>query len=202
MGKLAYEKTELTAKVEKYLKNESEIVTDLSSKEKDRLYGNAWHERLISTKAVLGAEGGASIFDFDGSVEEKVRNYLKRNPRADFGEVSQKILFEYEGNIVHQTITPRIFESIAHKTALILFPGRYRGILKPWIHYLPLERDFSNFRDILLALKNDDLLQQMVDRCYRDIVGAGKYSDLILGKGVEALCEILHFKKESLLCAA
>jgi len=202
LGKMAYEKTAISEKVENLLNHEVGIVSDLSSREKDRIYGNAWTDRLINSKAVLGAEGGASIFDFDGSAETQVNQFLKKNPGATFEEVSEKVLVEYEGNIVHQTITPRIFESIALKTALVLFPGRYRGVLKPWVHYLPLERNLSNFEDILKCLKDDNLLQEMVNHCYRDIVSSGKYSDSILGAGVEALCEILFSKKKFLSCAA
>ena len=202
LGKMAYEKSAISERVENLLNHEVGIVSDLSSKEKDRIYGRAWTDRLINSKAVLGAEGGASIFDFDGSAETQVNQFLKKNPRATFEEVSEKALVEYEGNIVHQTITPRIFESIALKTALVLFPGRYRGVLQPWVHYLPLERNLSNFEDILKCLKDDNLLQEMVNRCYRDIVSSGKYSDSILGEGVEALCEILFSKKKFLSCAA
>jgi hypothetical protein len=66
----------------------------------------------------------------------------------------------------------------------------------------PLERNLSNFEDILKCLRDDNLLQEMVNRCYRDIVSSGKYSDSILGAGVEALCEILFAKKKFLSCAA
>ena len=77
---------------------------------------------LLSSKAVLGAEGGASIFDFDGTVEKNQGVHVVKNPNADFEEVSKKILYPFEGNVVHQTITPRIFESIAFKNALLLLP--------------------------------------------------------------------------------
>jgi hypothetical protein len=69
-----------------------------------------------------------------------------------------------------------LLEAIALRTALVLFPGEYAGILQPWQHYIPLERDFSNAAEVVGALKNDALLQQMVDRTYREIAVSGELS--------------------------
>ena len=37
-------------------------------------------------------------------------------------------------------ISSRVFEAIASRCLLILFKGDYSGIIKPWKHYLPLEK--------------------------------------------------------------
>ncbi len=48
-----------------------ELKLDISAKEDDRIYGNDWHAFLQNSKAVLGTEGGATIFDFDGTLKIK-----------------------------------------------------------------------------------------------------------------------------------
>ncbi|MDG1138186.1 MAG: hypothetical protein P8N49_01535 [Opitutales bacterium] len=200
LGRLSYEKTRLSDEVGKRIKN-LPLNIDLSSKEKDRLYRDDWKAFLKSTKAVLGLEGGASIFDFDGEVERAVSNYLELNPRADFEEVSTQVLSPYEGNIVHQTITPRSFEAIAYKTVQVLLKGEYRGVLQPWKHYLPLERDFSNIDKIVSYLNDDIKLQEIADLAYREIIGSGLYSSSILGQGVDGVVDLIRNFKTKQLCA-
>jgi len=64
---------------------------DIALREHDRIYGNAWVDFLSGCRATLGCESGASIADFDGSVEESVRSYLRANPGASFDEVDRAV---------------------------------------------------------------------------------------------------------------
>lgn len=149
---------------------------DISDIETERLYGQDWVDFVKSAKVMLGTEGGASVFDFTGEIQERVEKYVKDNPGATFDEVHELFLAEHDGNIVHGAITPRIFEAITLKTGLVLFPGTYRGVLKPWVHYIPLERDFSNIDQVISLIKDDAYLQSMVDRTYEDIVDSERYT--------------------------
>ena len=149
---------------------------DIAWNEQDRIYGEQWDAFLDSCKATLGTESGATITDFDGSIEAAVRKYVSAYPEADFEEVYQHVLHPNEGNVRMNIISPKIFEAISHRTALILFPGSYSGVLQPWKHYLPLEKDFSNLPEVVAKVKHIESLQDMVDRTYRDIVESGEYS--------------------------
>ena len=197
LGHAAREKTTLTNEVSKRLAGR-ELETDLSSKEEDRIYGDDWIDFMKSGKAVLGLEGGASIFDFDDSIESAVRAYQEENPDAGYEEVHRRFLAPHEGNVVHRTITPRSFEAIAVRTAQVMFPGEYRGVLEPWRHYLPLERDFSNFDEICGFLRDDDFLQELVDRAYQEIIASGKYEMSVLGKGMDAMIDYLRLHSQNL----
>src|SRR3989338_4677851 len=73
-------------------------------------------------------------------------------------------------------ISPRCFEAIALKTAMILYEGEYSGILKPWRHFIPLRKDFSNIKDVVLHLKDTGRLQEMADRTYQEIALNPLYS--------------------------
>ena len=200
LGRLGYEKTRLSDEIGRRTAKYP-LVTDLSSREKDRLYGDSWTSFLKSSKAVIGLEGGASIFDFDGEAEKAVLNYQKLNPEAGFEEISNKVLVPFEGNIIHQTITPRSFEAIAFRTVQVLLKGEYRGILKPWEHYLPLERDFSNFDQIMNFLLDDGELQRIADQAYQDIISSNLYSSSILGRGIDAAIDLITINKQNKLCA-
>jgi hypothetical protein len=149
---------------------------DIGWREEDRIYGHDWERFLASARAVLGTESGASITDFDGTLQTRVDAYVALHPEASFEEVSRKILQPYEGNVMMNIISPRMFEAIALRTALVLFPGEYSGVLEPGRHYVPLEKDFSNFDEVAARIRDDVSLQEMVDRTHAEILESGRYS--------------------------
>lgn len=149
---------------------------DIGWKEQDRIYGRAWNTFLSSCRATLGTESGASITDFDGSIERRVREYMAQHPTADFEELHREILWEFEGNVRMNVISPRVFEAIALRTALVLFPGEYSGAIRPGEHYLVLEKDFSNLDEVVEQLRDLDGLKAMTDRAYGDVVQSDRYS--------------------------
>ena len=55
-------------------------------------------------------------------------------------------------------ISPRVFEAIALRTALVLFEGEYSGIIAPGVHYIPLKKNLSNLDDVLSLLGDDEYL--------------------------------------------
>ena len=59
---------------------------------------------------------------------------------------------------------------------MVLFEGRYSGILQPNRHYIPLRKDFSNFNDVISKIKDHEYLQQMADRTYEEVANNSKYS--------------------------
>lgn len=149
---------------------------DIAWREEDRIYGKDWISFICSCKAMLGTESGTSITDFDGSVQKKTDEYLAQHPGADFFEVQREVLLPYENNLPIKVLSPRMFEAIALRTALILFPGDYSGILQPWVHYIPLERDFSNMKQVVEKLHDTPFMKGMVQHAYDDIVASGRYS--------------------------
>ncbi len=190
LGKHAQEKREIG----EMMLNASErygLKVDIACDEERRIYGDAWLSFLMSGKSTLGVEGGVSIFDFEGSLESLVNLYIQVNSPTDFDEVWSKLLQRHEKNIVHKTITPKIFEAIAAKTALILFPGKYRGIIEPDIHYIALHRDGSNLTEVVQRLRDNELLQSLVDNAYEDIMSR---EDLTKGFYVRKVDAVLTIK--------
>lgn len=143
---------------------------DIASTEDSRIYGKSWTEFLMSGRATLGVEGGASIFDFDDNIEPAIESYLKENPKADFEDVWSAVLAPHEGNVEHRTITPKLLEAICAKTALVLYPGRYRGLLEAGRHYIALERDGTNAEEVVGRIRDTAFLQELVDRAYDDVM--------------------------------
>jgi len=174
LGKKGYDKYLIG---EEFLRNSQGLGlrTDISSKEKDRLYGNAWIEFLQNCKATLGTDSGSSIIDFNGETEYNLSLYQAMHPFTKFANVPPKYL-ELDGKLEIQVISPRCFEAAALGTALILFPGNYSGILRPFDHYLPLKKDFSNLQEVLGILKSESQAKEMIARARKDLIDSGKYS--------------------------
>jgi hypothetical protein len=158
---------------------------DIGWREQDRIYGDRWIDFISSSRATLGTESGASIADFDGSAEEAVKAYLQNHPDAPYEEVHQAVLTPYEGNVVVNVISPRVFEAASLGTALVLFPGSYSGIVSPGEHYIVLEKDFSNMDDVVAQLRDAALITAMTKRAHDDLVASRRWSYAAFIKGFD-----------------
>lgn len=181
LGRLAQERLNIAEYVNQHAA-QSQLCVDISLDEQARIYGAAWLNRLANAKAVLGTESGASVWDPAGQVEQSVKLFLAKNPKADFDTVHDKILAPYENNPPYAAISPRVFEAAATRTAMILFPGSYSGVLKAEQHYIPLAKDFSNFNDVVAKLKDNLYLEQLVQRTYHELISTDLYHQHQLGR--------------------
>ena len=194
--------------IEKYLigkyfldyTNDLNLSSNISSKENDRLYGKEWIRFVSNCKATLGTESGSSIIDFTGEIEYKLNFYQAFHPFATFEDLPRKFL-DSDGELEIQVISPRCFEAVALGTVLILYPGSYSGVLEREKHFIGLEKDFSNIKEVVERVKNDSALQDMADFARSDLVDSGKYSYKGFIKSVDndlnKLVEKKNFKSTS-----
>lgn len=175
LGELGYEKWQISDQFQTYTK-QTQLNLDLSYDESARIYGERWIEFVASCKTMLGVESGASVFDFEGHLQQRVDEYVSEHPKATFRDVQEKFLHTYEGLIKLNQISPRCFEAAALRTVLVLFEGEYSGILVPWRHFIPLKKDFSNIDQVVSKIKDDQYLQEMADRTYAEIANNPSYS--------------------------
>lgn len=174
-GDLGQEKFEIGIKT-KQICEDRKIPVDIECDDNKRIYGDSWYKFLASGKATLGTESGSNIFDDFGDIRSSIEFALKKNPKITYSEIHHKFLSENEGKVKMNQVSPKMFEAIALKTALILFEGDYSGILKPELHYISLKKDFSNIDEVLSKLQDNQYLEELVNRAYDDIVASGKYS--------------------------
>lgn len=168
LGRLGHEKWQIAVRFSE-LAADSGLRLDVSYREGDRLYGDAWLRFVGNCRAMLGVESGSSVFDFDGSLQRSVDEYVAAHPEASFEEVHGRFLAGHEGAIRQNQISPRCFEAAAMRTGMVLFEGGYSGVLVPGRHYIALRKDFGNMKDVLDALRDTDGLQRMVDRTYEEV---------------------------------
>lgn len=152
------------------------LLCDIGWRESDRIYGRSWFGFISSCRATLGTESGSTITDFDGTLQRRVERYVGTHPGVGFWEVHRKLLEPFEGNVRMNVISPRIFEAITLRTALVLFPGEYSGVVEPERHYICLEKDFSNFDEVVMRLQDNNYLEALTQRAYEEIVTNEDYS--------------------------
>jgi hypothetical protein len=161
------------------------LVADCSTRGEDTFFGDDWFRFLARCRFVLGVEGGASIVDRDGQLKIATEKYLESNPDASFDEIEAACFPGRDGEVEMFVLTPRNLEACATRTAQILVRGNYNGVLRPGVHYIELEPDFSNLDEVLAAVESDEIRERIVDRAYDDIVASGLYTYLALVDEVE-----------------
>lgn len=190
-GDLGREKYLIGKGVKSYCEKNN-IACDIEWSEDKRIYGEAWYKFLGSCIATLGSESGSNFFDWDGSAKKIIEKKILDDPKISYESVRQKYLVGGDGLISMNQISPRIFESIAVKSCLVLFEGKYSNVIEPNVHFLPLKKDFSNLSEIVLKLRDEDLVESMVTRAYEDVLGNGTYSYESLVRKIEAEIDASH----------
>ena len=140
------------------------------------LTGGRWFDFLLQCRAVVGVEGGASVLDRRGEIKERVERYVATYPGATFEETRAACFPEVDGKLGLACLSPRHFEAAMTRTCQILLEGHYNGVFLPWEHYIPVKSDYSNVAQALDALQDDELVENMVERAYADIIASGRWS--------------------------
>lgn len=174
-GRLGQEKIQIGKQVQLYCHSKN-IAHDIAWTDKARIYGDDWYKFISSTKAMLGSESGSNVFDWDGDLDDRVRQHKKLNPKVSELEIYDAVVAPQELDGVMNQISPRIFEMAAARTAMVLFEGNYSDVLIPHRHYIPLKKDFSNLDEIFLLLDDGEHIDEMVDNAFKDLIGSRNYS--------------------------
>lgn len=174
-GMLGHEKYRIGVDVRR-LAAERGIPVDIEVDDRFRIYGSDWYKFLGSVRATLGSESGSNVFDFNGHIGEEVTRYLAESPQATFEQVFLDVLKPHEGLVQMNQVSPKVFEAIRLRTALVLFEGGYSGVVEPEEHYIALKKDYSNIDEVFKKLEDVKYLEQLTRRAFEDIVGSGRYS--------------------------
>ncbi len=166
------------------------IPCDIEVDDDRRIYGIQWLKFLASARAMLGTESGCNVFDWDGSLQRTITARLEASPSYSYADAKQELLPD-ESWISMNQISPKIFEAIAVRTALVLFEGEYSGVLTPERHFKPLRKDLGNLDEVLAFLEDGEALSEMTTRAYREVLLEEKWSYRSLGAEFDELVDLL-----------
>jgi hypothetical protein len=151
------------------------MTADLSTDLADTIHGDDWFRWLASCKYVIGAEGGATILDGDGTFKRRTEAYLHKHPDASYEEVEAACFPGEDGRLQLYAISPRHLEACATRTCQVLVEGDYSGVLTAGEHYIPISKDLSNLDEVLDQIQSDERRAQLTENAYRDVVASGRY---------------------------
>ena len=174
-GELGQEKARIASEFVRHAAG-SGLACDISAREEDRIYGKAWVRFLQSCRCTLGTESGASVFDFSGEIETRVKDYLAAHPGAAYEETRELFFKNEDGKIRLNQISPRVFEAAACGSCLVMFEGEYSGLVKPDEHFIPLKKDFSNFEEVLAKIQDRRYIAAMARRAHQHLIVNREYS--------------------------
>lgn len=158
---------------------------DVSTSETDTLLGDDWFRFLARCRYTVGVEGGASVIDRDGSIRTRTQTYHSLHPNASFDAIEHACFPGADGSVAEFALSPRHLEACATRTCQVLVEGDYDGVLVPYVHYIPVRRDFSNLDEVLISLSDEERREQIVQRAYDDIVASADYTYARLVRDVE-----------------
>ena len=174
-GRLGYEKYRIGIDVKRFAQLRG-LQVDIEVDDNKRIYGIDWYRFLGSIRATLATESGSNIFDFDGTLSQQIARIEAEDPQITFDEIEARILKSHECPAPINQISPKVFEAIRVRTALIMFEGTYSGVVLPHQHYIPLKKDYSNIDDVFAKLQDDAYIAALTDRAYQDVITTGRYS--------------------------
>jgi hypothetical protein len=144
---------------------------DISDDPKDVIYGEDWLRFLGDARFALGSEGGSSVIDPIGEVQDRVQAYVAAHPQAEFDEVAAACLKPEDEAWDFPALSPRIFESAMAGNCPILVEGEYSGLIAPEEHFIPVKKDFSDIGSAVDRLADIDAAERMAARFEEAILG-------------------------------
>jgi hypothetical protein len=156
-----------------------EITTDIQVGQ--RLDHHGWAAFLNQCRALIGHEAGGSRIDADDNIRMFLNAQEGRMPVKKFRSLvlALRRLGVFEPPPTGRIAAPRNFEAMGTKTVQILLPGRYNDLLEPGVHYIELQRDFSNLEAVLETLKDDAAYTRIAERAYADALAQHTYEQRI-----------------------
>lgn len=151
------------------------LAANISMRPEDTILGAEWWDFLGSGRVVIGCESGSSVLDRRGEVQGRIRRLLALQPGLSFEEVSRRMPQGWDSWSFF-AISPRHLEAVLTKTAQVLVEGSYDGVLVPNRHYLPLRRDLADLDEVLERVRDVDLLEELTEQAYEDVVLGGQHT--------------------------
>lgn len=169
-GSMGREKYEIAAQFLRNTRGKG-IKNNISTKERHRVYGAAWTRLIQNSRAVLGVESGASVFDFSGEISAKTetRRALLGRKGISYEALRDQYFAGLENTIDLAQVSPRVFEAMSLRTLCVLYEGNYSGLMEADVHYLSLKKNFSNIDDVVARLKDDVYVSEVIANAYYDI---------------------------------
>ena len=174
---LAIGDVERTKLIEYFARNDlrKTVNTNIRLGRKIRLPRVKYIKFLNSIRGTIGAESGTYYLEKTDNTQRKVEAFLSHYPKATFEEVYDRFFKDYSNPVNGKAISSRHFEPIGTKTCQILLEGRYNDILEPDVHYISLNRDYSNVDGVMERFSDKNLVRRITDEAHEYAMDSHTY---------------------------
>jgi len=143
-----------------------DLTLDVSLDPGDRLAGDAWPAFLDRCKAQLGTAAGGDRFELTDETRHAVNAFLAEHPDVPLDEVRTRFFSSTAGAVSGRALSSRVIEAAGTKTTQLLLADDYGGYFRPWEHYVPIAKDFSDLGTALAAVRDEPLCTRVADAAY------------------------------------
>jgi hypothetical protein len=151
---------------------------DISLDPEDRFDEQGWARFLDRCKGQLGSEAGGDFFELTDETREAVNAYLADSRDASFEDVWQRFFRDYPDAVPGRALSGRNVEAAGTKTVQLLLRGAYGGYFDPDVHYIPVEKDFSNVDEAIAKFRDPEFSASVRENAF-DVVQDLTYRKLI-----------------------
>jgi hypothetical protein len=155
------------------------LVADISTEPADRFTEQEWAEFLGRCKAQLGTEAGGDYFEIDDRTRRRFHAWLEDHPEPTLAQVREAFFRDYPDPVPIRIVSGRQIEAAGTKTVQVLMRGEYSGYFAPDVHYIPLEKDFSNLDEAAARLRDETLCARLADNAYAMVQETLTYAKLL-----------------------
>jgi hypothetical protein len=134
---------------------------DISLDARDRLDELGWADFLNRCKGQLGSEAGGDYFELTDETRDAVNAFRAENPDAPFEEIWARFFRDYRQPVPGRILSGRNVEAAGTKTVQLLLRGAYGGYFEPDVHYVPIEKDFSNLDEAIAKFRDPAVCERV-----------------------------------------
>ena len=168
-GSLGVLKSEIADKFVNALPDNN-LRLNISIDPKDMIPGKKWHEFMEDSRFCLTTASGSSLLDRQGEFRKSVKNFLLQHPSADFDKTALHCFPGLDNKYVFTAISPRNIEAALAETVQIATPGSYSNLMHPFEHFIPLNENCSNIKDVLAMITDEKLVDKIKLKCKEAIL--------------------------------
>jgi len=150
--------------------NNYNLTIDISNDIRDMVPGEKWHEFIEDSKFCLTTPSGSSLIDPRNEIRDCVNRLIEKQPNISFKNVENSCFPGIDRLNVISAISPRNIEAALAETVQIATPGSYSNLMKPSEHFIPLNEDCSNIKDVVEMMKDPVLVASIQKLCKESIM--------------------------------
>jgi hypothetical protein len=156
------------------------LCIDISTNSKDTITGKKWHNFIENSKFCLAVPSGSSLLDPDNKIRNCINKYKALNKNLLFRQIEKNCFPQQDNKFIFSMISPRNIEAALAETVQIAVIGNYSGLMKPMDHYIPLEKNCNNIKEVISMMKDNILIKKIKKNCKDSILSEPRLRQKII----------------------